>query len=96
MPDSIAIVPFRPELGPAFTELNRATLPLEGMDVVGYTINPQVHAFDNASLTESLAAQAETPRINVARKWQTRGTGNFMKFLSGNGLWEWWSVGVLE
>lgn len=24
MPDSIAIVPFRPELGPAFTELNRA------------------------------------------------------------------------
>ena len=28
------------------------------MDVVGYTINPQVHAFDNASLTETLAAQA--------------------------------------
>jgi hypothetical protein len=45
-----------------FTELNRATLPLETMDVVGYTINPQVHAFDNASLTESLAAQAETVR----------------------------------
>ena len=45
-----------------FTELNRATLPLAGMDVAGYTINPQVHAFDNASLTESLAAQAETVR----------------------------------
>jgi hypothetical protein len=45
-----------------FTELNRATLPLDGMDVAGYTINPQVHAFDNASLTESLAAQAETAR----------------------------------
>lgn len=43
-----------------FTELNRATLPLAEMDVVGYTINPQVHAFDNASLTETLAAQAET------------------------------------
>jgi hypothetical protein len=45
-----------------FTELNRATLPLAGMDVAGYTLNPQVHAFDNASLTESLATQAETVR----------------------------------
>ena len=45
-----------------FTELNRATLPLAGMDVAGFTINPQVHAIDNASLTESLAAQAETVR----------------------------------
>jgi hypothetical protein len=45
-----------------FTELNRATLPLAEMDVVGYTLNPQVHAFDNASLTESLAAQGETVR----------------------------------
>ena len=45
-----------------FTELNRATLPLGQMDVATYSINPQVHAFDNASLTESLAAQAETVR----------------------------------
>jgi hypothetical protein len=47
-----------------FTELNRAAnaLPLDGMDVVGYTINPQVHAFDNASLTETLAVQPETVR----------------------------------
>ena len=45
-----------------FTELNRATLPLDDMDVVSYTINPQVHAFDNASLTETLAAQPETVR----------------------------------
>jgi hypothetical protein len=47
-----------------FTELNRAaeSLPLDRMDVVGYTINPQVHAFDNASLTETLAAQPETVR----------------------------------
>ncbi len=44
-----------------FTDLNRATdLPLEGMDVVGYTLNPQVHAFDNASLVETLAGQAAT------------------------------------
>jgi hypothetical protein len=45
-----------------FTELNRATLPLDEMDVAAYTLNPQVHAFDNASLTESIAAQAETVR----------------------------------
>jgi D-apionolactonase len=45
-----------------FTELNRATLPLDAMDVVSYTLNPQVHAFDNASLTETLAAQPETVR----------------------------------
>ncbi len=43
-----------------FTELNRATLPLESMDVVGYGFNPQVHAFDNASLVETLAAQPLT------------------------------------
>ena len=30
------------------------------MDLVGYSINPQVHAFDNLSLIETLAAQAET------------------------------------
>ncbi|MDQ2653598.1 MAG: hypothetical protein M3Z20_11225 [Chloroflexota bacterium] len=45
-----------------FTELNRATLPLAEMDVATYAITPQVHAFDNASLTETLAAQAETVR----------------------------------
>src|SRR5215212_3698154 len=45
-----------------FTELNRATLPLAAMDVVSYTLNPQVHAFDNASMTETLAAQPETVR----------------------------------
>ncbi len=45
-----------------FTELNRATLPLDAMEVVSYTINPQVHAFDVASLTETLAAQPETVR----------------------------------
>ena len=43
-----------------FTELNRATLPLDLMDVVGYPITPQVHAFDNASLVENIAAQAAT------------------------------------
>jgi hypothetical protein len=47
-----------------FTEFNRArtSMPLEEMAVAGFTINPQVHAFDNASLVETLAAQAETVR----------------------------------
>jgi hypothetical protein len=43
-----------------FTELNRAELPLGLLDFVSYSINPQVHAFDNASLIETLGAQAET------------------------------------
>jgi len=47
-----------------FTELNRAvgSLPLGSMEIVGYPINPQVHAFDNASLMETPRAQAETVR----------------------------------
>lgn len=47
-----------------FTELNRATefLPVAELEAVTYTINPQVHAFDNLSIIETLAAQAETVR----------------------------------
>jgi len=43
-----------------FTELNRMRPPIDVVDVVAYSINPQVHAFDNASLVETLAAQATT------------------------------------
>ncbi len=43
-----------------FTELNRGRPDLNAVDVVAYSINPQVHAFDNASLTETLAAQGTT------------------------------------
>jgi D-apionolactonase len=45
-----------------FTELNRASerLPLAEMDWATYTINPQVHAFDNLSLVENIEAQAAT------------------------------------
>jgi D-apionolactonase len=43
-----------------FTELNRARPSLDALDLVCYSINPQVHAFDNASLAETLAAQAVT------------------------------------
>jgi len=43
-----------------FAELNRERPPISALDFVTYSINPQVHAFDNASLAETLAAQAET------------------------------------
>ena len=45
-----------------FTELNRASgfLPVDQLDAVTYTINAQVHAVDNLSVIETLAAQAET------------------------------------
>jgi hypothetical protein len=40
-----------------FIFLKRTTLPLPYMDQVCITLNPQVHAFDNQSLAESLQAQ---------------------------------------
>jgi hypothetical protein len=43
-----------------FTELNRTRPDIAAMDAVAYSINPQVHAFDETSLIETLAAQAET------------------------------------
>jgi hypothetical protein len=45
-----------------FAELNRGRLPLDLLSGVCYSLNPQVHAFDNVSLMENLAAQAETVR----------------------------------
>ncbi len=43
-----------------FTELNRERPPVTALDLVTYSLNPQVHAFDNASLVETLPAQAVT------------------------------------
>lgn len=43
-----------------FAELNRNRPPVDLLDWVSYSNNPQVHAFDNASLVETLAAQAAT------------------------------------
>jgi hypothetical protein len=45
-----------------FTELNRARLPGESMDVVTYAVNTQVHAFDEASIVETLQALPVTVR----------------------------------
>ncbi len=43
-----------------FAELNRGRPHVDLLDLVSYSINPQVHAFDDASLVEALAAQAVT------------------------------------
>jgi hypothetical protein len=45
-----------------FTELNRQRPNLEAAEGTCYSINPQVHAFDDASLVENLAAQGDTVR----------------------------------
>ncbi|HET6559828.1 MAG TPA: hypothetical protein VFG54_21055 [Prolixibacteraceae bacterium] len=49
-----------------FAELNRSRPSIEHADFVSFTISPQVHAFDNASLVENLQAQAEV--VRSARK----------------------------
>ena len=43
-----------------FTDLNRGRPPMDTLDLVCYSLNPQVHAFDNSSLMETLEAQAVT------------------------------------
>ncbi len=43
-----------------FTELNRERPPIDDVDFVTYSLNPQVHAFANLDLVETLAAQATT------------------------------------
>ena len=48
-----------------FNELNRNRPEIAAMDAVTYSINPQIHAFDEASLTEALEGQSET--VNSAR-----------------------------
>ncbi len=50
-----------------FTELNRSRPPVQALDLVAYSFNPQVHAFDNNSLVETLAAQAAT--VHSARQF---------------------------
>lgn len=42
-----------------FAELNRERPDAQSLDFVTFSVNPQVHAFDNASLVENLAAQAD-------------------------------------
>lgn len=43
-----------------FTELNRGQPPLDLLDMLCYALNPQVHAFDDTSIVETLEGQAWT------------------------------------
>jgi len=43
-----------------FTEINRFHPPVKALDLVSYSINPQVHSFDIPALVENLEAQAMT------------------------------------
>jgi hypothetical protein len=62
--------PFLKEYAPAakigtgtnayFTEINRIHPPVALIDLVSYSINPQVHAFDDATLVENLEPQGIT------------------------------------
>jgi hypothetical protein len=45
-----------------FAELNRERVDQKDLDFIVYSVNPQVHAFDLASLTENLEAQYYTVR----------------------------------
>jgi hypothetical protein len=50
-----------------FNELNRNRECIDGADGLAFSLNPQVHAFDDLSLMENLAAQPET--IRTARSF---------------------------
>jgi hypothetical protein len=43
-----------------FVDLNRARPEDKGIEVVGFAMSPQIHAFDNASIVETLEIQADT------------------------------------
>lgn len=45
-----------------FNELNRNRECIEGVEGLAFSLNPQLHAFDDLSLMENLAAQPETIR----------------------------------
>jgi hypothetical protein len=50
-----------------FTELNRNRVKTQNLDFVSYSVNPQVHAFDNASMSEN--AQAQVYMVESAIKY---------------------------
>lgn len=64
---AIAGVPIAGGTDGDFAELNRDRPASDGWDGVSYSVNPQVHAFDDRSLVETLATQATT--IETARSF---------------------------
>ena len=55
----LADVPFFGGTSANFNELNRNRECVSGADGVAYSLNPQVHAFDDLSLMENIAGQPE-------------------------------------
>ena len=56
-----------------FTELNRERPDTDILDAVTFSLNPQVHAFDNGSLVETLPAQKTV--VETARNFSGPETG---------------------
>lgn len=52
-----------------FAELNRGRPDASALDFLTFTLNPQVHAFDNTSLVENLAGQGDA--VNSARQFSS-------------------------
>ena len=50
-----------------FVDLNRERPQNEMIEVIGFAINPQIHAFDNASIIETLPIHADV--VNSARQF---------------------------
>lgn len=50
-----------------FVELNRARPENKSIQAIGFAINPQIHAFDNASMVETLPIHADA--VNSARQF---------------------------
>lgn len=50
-----------------FVDLNRARPQDSAIEAVGFAINPQIHAFDNASMVETLAIHADV--VNSTREF---------------------------
>jgi hypothetical protein len=49
-----------------FTEINRGTPVVPGIDQINFSLNPQVHSFDDRTLIQNLATQ-EVIALNAAR-----------------------------
>ena len=55
-----------------FAELNRDRISVNELDFLVYSFNPQVHAFDNDSLVETIAAQPYT--VQTAKEFSQKKT----------------------
>lgn len=65
--DPIPDAPFAGGTNAYFTQINAQHPEIEVMDAVAYSLNPQVHAFDDISLVETMEPQART--VETARSF---------------------------